>query len=148
MALPQTDHLAAALETVRIRLEGDAAGSRFPLIWTIGLALTTDDTNGWYADELDALTQELRTIADELEHLPVVLAATVIIDEEGVPGLYSRVSEHLAGMSPNPYPHLGTMMNPVFGAIREMAVPALVRGHSIALVCVGRAVEYLWGANP
>lgn len=147
MELPDTDRLAGALETVRIQLEGDRAGSRFPLVWTIGLALTRDGVEGWYADELDALTTELRTISVELERLPVVMAATVMIGDDGFPGVYARVSEHYAPMSPDPYKNLGALMEPVFGAIREMAVRALIRGHSIALVREGFAIEYLWGGK-
>jgi hypothetical protein len=50
-------------------------------------------------------------------------------------------------MSPVPYRHLGAMMEPVFSAIRELAVRALVRGHAVALVREGLAVEYLWGSK-
>ena len=46
-AFPPTDYLAGMLETVRIQLEGDTAGSRFPLLWGIGLALTDNRIYFW-----------------------------------------------------------------------------------------------------
>ena len=144
VALPGTNRLAGALETVGVQLEGGAPGSRFPLIWTIALSLTGDETQGWDASELDALTQELRTISVELERLPVVAAASIQIQNDGFPGMYSRTSEHLASMSPTPYRNLGAMMEPVLGAVREMTVRASVRGHSVALVREGVPVNF-WG---
>ena len=147
VALPGTDRLASLLETVRIQLEGDAGGSRFPLIWDMGLALVKDAVQGWYVDELDALTLELRTIQIELDRLPIVSSSHITMGEDGFPGFYARVSDHLASMSPQPYAHLGAMMNPVLAAVREMAVRALLRDRRIALIRVGGRVKGLWGGS-
>ena len=145
--LPGTDRLAGTLETVRIQLEGNAGGSRFPLIWDMGLALTRDAVQGWYVDELDALSLELQTIQGELDRLPIVMASQILMGEDGFPGFYSRVSEHLAPMSPNPYAHLGALMSPVLGAVQDLAARALVQNRRVALVRMGRAVKWLWGGS-
>jgi hypothetical protein len=142
---PPTDLLAATLETVRIQLEADAAGSRFPLFWSLAVALAADVVDGWDVPELDALTQELRSIETELEHLPVGLAATVILGDEGFPEIYFRVSPHLERAGIYQPASLGAMMGPVLSAVRAVAIKAMVRGLAVALVRDGVRVDYLWG---
>jgi hypothetical protein len=141
---PPTDSLAEMLETVRIQLEADAAGSRFPLLWTIGLALTDRGVYSWDPAGLDGLIEELRAIETELERLPIGLAATVVLGDEGFPDVYFRVSPHLERADLHEPPNLGALMSPVLLAVRAVAMDALARQCAVALVRIGRPVEELW----
>ena len=62
VGLPSADRLTALLETVRLRLEGTRAGSRFPLVWRVGAALVGQGGWGWTGPELDQVIRDAEMI--------------------------------------------------------------------------------------
>ena len=92
------------------------------------------------------MTREVRTIETELEGLPIGLAATVMLGDEGFPEIYSRVSPALERIGQAQFPHLRAVLSPTLSAVRAVALRAKERECAVALVRVGPRLTYLWNS--
>jgi hypothetical protein len=146
--LPSVSDLASALETIRIQLEHDKSGSRFPLIWHLARALIYDDVYRWPLDFLDQVLAEVDTIERELESLSIGHAAVVAFGREGFPDVYSRE----ATCFEEKYGHeergrnLRTWFARPLDSIKAVCLHGKATGNAVALVRKGILVRFLWGA--
>ena len=145
--LPSVSSIVAALETIRIQLEGDRGGSRFPGIWNLAIPLVEDSVSGWGTGYFDHLLAEIATIESELEALPIGRAATVWLGSEGFPEIYGRESpcyEAKYGQEERGR-NLRTWFADPVNAIKAVCLHGKGTGNAVALVREGGVpVLYLW----
>jgi hypothetical protein len=68
------------LEAVVHNLEGDKAGSKYPLV----MRINKEETPGWYIDEMGRLREELEDIKSRLSAVPVNRSTLMYEAEEDV----------------------------------------------------------------
>jgi hypothetical protein len=146
--LPGPDDVAAALETIKIQLEGGAPQSRFPAIWNLGIALIDDEIQGWPAWGTGEVVREIDTILGDFECLPVGLATTVVLGDEGFPDIYFRESPNLADLGIYNPPTLLSRFGRTLRGVRSACVRAQKAGQDVILVRDGGPLLYMWGSRP
>lgn len=129
------DSLMELLETVGAQLEKGDAGSRFPLVWRIALALTEDAPYAWSSDELGALTRELETIENECETIPAASTPTFVFYDEGYPDIYFRKSPNRQGTARARFQN-------VLARFLRLADEARKTGHELGIERRGPVIEW------
>ncbi len=144
--MPSASRLAEVLETVRIQLEGDRGGSRFPGLWDLAIPLVNGRVSGWPLDHLDQVLSEISTIEAELERLPIRRAATVCLGAEGFAEIYGRESPGIENRvtSGEPSRNLRTWFADTLDPIRALCLTARAAGRAVAFVRRGVPVIELW----
>lgn len=150
-SLHDASTLAAFLETVRIQLEGDRGGSRFPALWNLAIPLVDGFVSGWHRHFLDHVLSELAAIESELERLPVERAATVCLGAEGFAEIYGRESpgceKRYAGQRRGR--NLRAWFADTIDEIKSLCVDAKGARRALAFVRRGVPVVELWNlGNP
>ncbi len=149
--LPCASGLAEALETIRIQLEADRGGSRFPGIWNLAIPLVKGDVSGWHLCYLDHVLSEIATIEKELERLPIGRAATVWLGAEGFAEIYGRESpgNEKRYADDERGRNLRTWFAHTIDPIKALCLSAKAAGKAVALVRRGVPVIELWSlGNP
>jgi hypothetical protein len=146
--LPWPDQLAATLETIKIQLEGDHPGARFPALWSLGVALVDDGPHGWTSSDAGDVVSEIDTVLGELEALPIGLGASVMLGDDGVPEFYSRVTPQPEGWVTYDPPNLRTRFGPTLEVVRAVCGKAVTLGLDVLLVRSGDPIRFLWKYAP
>jgi hypothetical protein len=94
-SLGEKDEIASLLETIRLQLEGERAGARYPLVKRIADAFAFPMVLGWELPELASLLGELQAIREGLERLPLEKQATVMFADDGGVAVYAPESPRL-----------------------------------------------------